>query len=101
MAAGVPVIATSVGGVPQIIRDGETGLLVNSASVAELESAVLRLLANAGFAKKLALAGQSWITANFSSQKMARTYADIYRALWLSAPGVEEIEHARGRPVRP
>jgi glycosyltransferase involved in cell wall biosynthesis len=46
MAMEVPVVATSVGGVPELVRDGETGLLVPPGDVAALAAAVVRLLSD-------------------------------------------------------
>jgi glycosyltransferase involved in cell wall biosynthesis len=57
MAAGAPVVATGVGGVPEIIRDGENGLLVPAGQPAPLADALLRLLGDPGLARRLADAG--------------------------------------------
>lgn len=58
MAAGVPVVATMAGGVPEIIDDGETGLLVPVADEGAIADAVCRCLGDPGFAGTIAKAGR-------------------------------------------
>jgi glycosyltransferase involved in cell wall biosynthesis len=53
-AAGTPVIGTNVGGIPEVITDGVTGLLVTPENPAALAQAILKLLRNPDFAKQLA-----------------------------------------------
>jgi glycosyltransferase involved in cell wall biosynthesis len=57
MACGVPVIASRVGGIPSIVRDGENGLLVNSTSSEEICEAVRMLIGNPDLARQLAMNG--------------------------------------------
>ena len=59
MAAGVPVVATRAGGVPEIVDDGETGLLVPVEDDAAIAAAVGRLLAGPAFAGTIAKAGRA------------------------------------------
>ena len=59
MSAGVPVVASCVGGIPEIIRDGEHGLLVPPGDAEALQSALLRLLDDREYAGQLAAAGPS------------------------------------------
>ena len=54
MAAGLPVVATRVGGIPEIIDDGASGLLVAPRDPQSLAAAILQLLANEEFARQLA-----------------------------------------------
>lgn len=54
LAAGVPSIATAVGGVPEVITDGENGLLIPPADVSALENAMLKIWRDAEFRKKIA-----------------------------------------------
>ena len=56
LAAGTPVIATAVGGVPEIVRDGENGLLVPPGDPAALAAAMRRLITDAGLHSRLAAA---------------------------------------------
>jgi glycosyltransferase involved in cell wall biosynthesis len=56
MSAGVPVVTTPVGGIPELVRDGETGLLVAPDDVTALAAAIARVLADPG---GLAAAGRA------------------------------------------
>jgi glycosyltransferase involved in cell wall biosynthesis len=58
MAAGVPVVATSVGGLAEIVTDGVNGLLVPPLAPAALAGAVVRLCREAGLRERLIAAGQ-------------------------------------------
>jgi glycosyltransferase involved in cell wall biosynthesis len=78
MAAGTPVIATRVGAVEKVVRDGETGLLVNPGDQTALNSAVLRLLEDRNLAQSLGAKGQRRVREHFSSEAMARNYLEIY-----------------------
>lgn len=59
MAVGLPVIATAVGGVPEIIRDGENGVLVPPQRAEMLGGAILGLIENPGLRKRLGIAARS------------------------------------------
>jgi glycosyltransferase involved in cell wall biosynthesis len=78
MASGLPVVATSVGAVPQVIRNGETGLLVPSGEPSTLAAAIVRLIADVDLRHSLAAAGQGLIAAEFSSVRMAADYLALY-----------------------
>jgi len=53
MASNTPIISTNVGGVPEVITHGETGLLVQAKNPTELSTAIFSLLSHEGLAKKL------------------------------------------------
>lgn len=59
-ARGLPVVAHRIGGVPEAVSDGETGLLVPPDRPAELTAAFERLLTDAGLRRRLAAAGPAW-----------------------------------------
>lgn len=63
LAVGTPVIATAVGGVPEIVRDGENGLLVAPGDAAGLADAVRRLAAEPGLRERLAAAAAPSVAA--------------------------------------
>jgi len=81
MAAGVPSIATSVGGVGDVVRDGETGLLVPSADPDALAAAILRLAGAPDLALGLAQRAARRVREHFSSDTMLDAYARLYREL--------------------
>jgi glycosyltransferase involved in cell wall biosynthesis len=77
MASGVPVIAPNVGGIPEIVRDGETGRLVPQGDPAALAQAVIRLLKNPILARQLGNSGKQYVHRQFSVAAMARSFESI------------------------
>jgi glycosyltransferase involved in cell wall biosynthesis len=65
MAAGCPVLATDVGGVPDLIDDNQTGLLVPARDPSRLTATLLRLLQDGALARGLAASAQSRVRARF------------------------------------
>ncbi len=86
MAVGLPVVATRVGGNPEVVVDGQTGLLVPPESPAELASAMLRLLHDPEGGHRMGRAGRLWVEQHFDIRRMV---AD-YEALYLRHPGHED-----------
>jgi glycosyltransferase involved in cell wall biosynthesis len=81
LAAGKPIVATSVGAVERVVINGQTGLLVPPGDPVALAHAIVRLLENPALAKKLASAGRELIARQFSADRMASDYARLYREL--------------------
>jgi GalNAc-alpha-(1->4)-GalNAc-alpha-(1->3)-diNAcBac-PP-undecaprenol alpha-1,4-N-acetyl-D-galactosaminyltransferase len=77
MAAGVPVIGTRVSGIRDVIRDGETGLLVNFASPAELHFAVGRIVDDVALRNKLIDNGLREVRERFSWDRVIQRYHDV------------------------
>jgi succinoglycan biosynthesis protein ExoA len=67
MAAGTPVVATAVGGVPALVKDRATGLLVPPANSDALVHGVAEILRDAELASKLGSAGRAWVQERFSA----------------------------------
>lgn len=80
MAAGRPVIATRVGGVPEIVLEGETGLLVPPEDSGALAEAMRRLAGDPGLRERLGSAGANRAT-EFTWPHLAQEYLGIYRDL--------------------
>jgi len=80
MAAGVPVIATAVGGTPEILADG-SGVLVPSRSPAQIADAVLALAHDERRRTSLAAAGRLRLETSFTIDRMVEDYARAYRRL--------------------
>ena len=70
MALRRPVVATNVGGVPEMVQDGVTGLLVPPRDPVALGAAIARVLTDHPFADMLARAGHDFVHANFSLDEM-------------------------------
>ncbi len=79
-AAGVPIIASAVGGIPEIITDGTTGLLVRPRDSAALANAFARIMRDSGLRERLAHAAATHIRSSFSIEHMLRGVRDAYRA---------------------
>jgi L-malate glycosyltransferase len=82
MACGLPVIATSVGSNPQLVRDGQNGMLVKSEDIDELCSAMMRLANNAPLRNKMGEKGRCCVETHFSLNRMVKEYTDLYKELW-------------------
>ena len=80
MAAGLPVIATSVSGTRQVVEDGRTGILVSPGDSAALASAMGRLAGDPRLRARLGGAGRDHVRAEFSVDRQAERYLDLYRA---------------------
>ena len=81
MAAGLPIVATTVGGIPEMVGHGEAALLVPPSDPAALAAAVCRLLANPRQAAAMGRAGRRVVAARFDIRAQAKALADDYRAL--------------------
>lgn len=74
---GVPVVASRVGGIPQVVRDGVDGLLVPPADAAALETGLRTLLADPQWARRLAGSLHSRVLGEFSWERTAERYQDL------------------------
>ena len=83
MAFGAPVVATPVGGIPEIVTHGESALLVPVRSPQAMADAIDELLSNEAMAKSLARRAQENVEQNYSPDSRARSlleiYSDVYR----------------------
>jgi glycosyltransferase involved in cell wall biosynthesis len=86
MAAGVPVVATRVGGNSEVVEDGLTGLLVPARDSAERAGATGRLLENKILATSFGQAGMRRVTELFSMDRSVRQTEHLYERL-LEAKG--------------
>ena len=78
MASGLPVVATRVGGVPAIVRNNQTGLLIPPSDVNALSAALVRLLDDPSLAKELGEAAQDHINQRFDAACMVRKIESLY-----------------------
>ena len=85
MAAGRPLVATKVGGLPDIVEDGVTGLLVPPRDPRALADAIVRLLTDHPLADTIARAGRAQVHERFCVERMVSSIQDIYEdgaAVW-------------------
>jgi glycosyltransferase involved in cell wall biosynthesis len=81
MAAGRPVIATAVGGTPEVVTDGVTGLLIPPQDPEALARALERMLAEPAWARQLGDQARHHVEANFSLDRLGREINGIYEEL--------------------
>jgi glycosyltransferase involved in cell wall biosynthesis len=78
-AAGTPVVATRVGGIPDAVRDGATGLLAASGDAPALAQAVVSLLVDRAMHARMSAAAAEFARAEFSLERAARAMCGLYR----------------------
>ena len=78
MACQLPVIGSDIGGIPDIIHDEVTGLLVPQKDVMGLSKAILKLIENDELRKRMAINGYELVKRNFSWEQIAKEYIEIY-----------------------
>lgn len=86
-SAGVPVIASRAGGMPEAVRDGENGLLVPPGETEALAAAIERLLEDADLRRQLGHGGRALIAREFSVEAMVDGNLAVYRELLGALPG--------------
>ena len=77
-AAGLPIVATKVGGNAEIVREGVNGHLVTEREPVGMANAIVALLADGERAEAMGQAGRDWVLEQGSFRTMARRYASIY-----------------------
>ncbi len=81
LASRVPVVATNVGGIPEIVRDGVNGILVPPGNPGVLAGAIISLLKNRDFAGRMAEEGFRLVKEKFSIKRMVDETRKIYERL--------------------
>ncbi|HSG70266.1 MAG TPA: GT4 family glycosyltransferase PelF, partial [Planctomycetaceae bacterium] len=78
MARGLPVVATDVGGNPEVVVDGETGLIVPSNDPSALAQAILRVLEDKCKSHQMGQAGRTRVEQHFDIRRMVKEYESLY-----------------------
>jgi glycosyltransferase involved in cell wall biosynthesis len=81
MAAGLPVLATPVGGIPEAVSDGVEGFLVAPGDVAALAARLAQLLQDDGLAQRMGAAARRKVETTFSSQAVLPHVEKMYQEL--------------------
>jgi L-malate glycosyltransferase len=111
---GLPVVASAVGGIPEVVEDGVTGLLVPPEDPAALAAALARLIDDRDYRIRLGRAGRERVEVLFSVERMAENFHQAYERLnrmprrrlgWLAAattlkPYLRLFHRRRGNPAR-
>jgi len=90
MAAGLPVVSTPVGGIPEVITDESEGLLVPPGDVPRLAAALRRLLEDPELAMRLGRAGRAKVAAVFEASKALEPLNELYRS-FAAVRGISEV----------
>lgn len=86
MASGLPVVASRVGGLPEVVRDGETGFLVTPGDVGELRDRLELLLGDVALAREMGRNARDAVLEQFTWAACARRCLDAYGELLSSGP---------------
>jgi glycosyltransferase involved in cell wall biosynthesis len=81
MAAGVPIVAARSDGIPEIVRDGETGLLVPPYAAAPLGVAILRVAGDPALASRLVARAREVLHAEYTIERATELYQELYERL--------------------
>ena len=81
MACGRPIVATTAGGMPEVVQDGETGILVPPRNDRALADAIIRLLKDSALRERMGTAGLALVRARFSAERMVADTLHAYEGL--------------------
>jgi len=95
MACGKPVVATTAGGIPEVVADGETGLLVPPRDHEAMASAIVRLLTDEDLRQRIGHAGLVRVRRRFSAERMVQETLRVYEKIALH-PHHEDAEVGAG-----
>src|SRR5207245_9593057 len=79
MACGKPVVATSAGGIPEVVNDGKTGILVPPRDHEAMAEAIVKLLSDEQARRAMGAAGLARVREHFSAERMVQDTLEIYR----------------------
>jgi glycosyltransferase involved in cell wall biosynthesis len=80
LLAGAAVVGTSAGGIPEIVRDGETGLLARAGDPADLADKLAELLTSSGLRSRLVEQGRRYVLERFAPGSSVDTFLALFRA---------------------
>ena len=93
-AMGLPVVSTRSGGIPEAVKDGETGLLVAERDPWALADAILRLMQDDELWKRYSLAGRKRVVDNFNLVKQTRRLEYVFEQLLAGREGLSCFTHS-------
>jgi len=80
MAMGVPVVATDISAIPELVQDGKTGLLAPAGQPDKLAEAVLRMLTDTELRNRVIPAARQTVVEDFDNGRLIRDLAEVYRS---------------------
>jgi glycosyltransferase involved in cell wall biosynthesis len=85
MACGKPIVATKAGGIPEVVVDGQTGLLVEPRDDEGMADAIVRLLRDETIRRRMGTAGEARVRERFSSERMVQDTLAVYERVAMHA----------------
>jgi glycosyltransferase involved in cell wall biosynthesis len=85
MACGTPIVATTAGGMPEVVADGRTGLLVPVRDHEAMAGAIVRLLRDEALRARMGAAGEARVRERFSAERMVQDTLAVYERVALHA----------------
>ena len=79
MASGLPIVATKVGGNPEIIRNEKNGLLVKSKDINAITRAMIKIMEDYRLSQKLSKDALKTVNQKYNTKKMVKSYIDVYK----------------------
>src|SRR5262245_14407371 len=89
--AGVPVVATAVGGTPEVVVEGKTGYLVPPGDPQQLARRILALLGDEALRRHMSLAGREHVRAHFTFEAQAQAYLRLFAELGIGRRGERRV----------
>jgi glycosyltransferase involved in cell wall biosynthesis len=96
MASGLPVVTTHVGGNPEVVKDGVTGLLVPPDDPAALARALLDITSDSARGRRFGRAGRERVAAHFDVRHMVRHYESLYAGGMNRSEAPEVVKNQEG-----
>ena len=81
MACGKPIVATTAGGMPEVVQDGKTGILVPPRNDQAMADAIVKLLKDPALRERMGAAGLSRVNAKFSAERMVADTLQVYEGV--------------------
>jgi N-acetyl-alpha-D-glucosaminyl L-malate synthase BshA len=81
LACGVPVVASNVGGLPEVVPNGIAGFLADYDDVATMSKQAITILSQDSLLQKMKLAGRTWVESSFSADYWVNCYEDLYYSM--------------------
>ncbi len=90
-ACGIPIVATRAGGIPEVVRDRETGILCEPGDDEGIAYSLLKLLGDNALARRMGEEGRRMVEMEFSITRMVKQYAALYRSILASSKPQQDI----------
>jgi glycosyltransferase involved in cell wall biosynthesis len=90
-AAGLPAIATAVAAMPEVVRDGETGLIVPPGDTGALAAALRTLITNGDLRRRLGTQAHALVTRQYDAEANTRRLLDLLKEVVEAARGAERV----------